>query len=267
MATVSSPYAPSSVMPGFDLSGGAWPVARFSDSCDERSCIATVGRYEIHISAVIIAPSISRAGQAVGRQPGPAKGDGVINCLEVAEQASQRWRRRSGGCGASFSAGGLAGSSRSQVEIPRWLVYRAAAAEFEVDGLPALIAAPAPAMRQAGDYPQAAALLRAVFGCAAGRRAGRPVVADFDSKRACFAANADLESAAFSRSGVLDRVRAQLRGQQDRIVDQRTALDGFPHEGSGWATCSGRPGNVRLTTRLTGLPSVFRSKRCTPCSR
>ena len=79
-------------------------VLRLSDGCDERDCIATVGRYEIHISAVIIARSISGAGQAVGRQPGLAKGDGVIKCLEAAEQASQRWRGWSGGCRASFGS-------------------------------------------------------------------------------------------------------------------------------------------------------------------
>ena len=89
----------------------------------------------------------------------------------------------------------------------------------------------APAMCQAGDDFQPAAVLGAAPPAPMGLgNADRAVVTDLDTQKgAGFVGDGDFEGAAFSRPGVLQRVRAQFGGQQDGVVWATGAsYGGFP---------------------------------------
>jgi hypothetical protein len=76
-------------------------------------------------------------------------------------------------------------------------------AEFEVDEATVFVAALPPAVRQAGDDFQAAAVLGTAVKRLRDRRTKRAVVADLDPERARPVVNGDLERAAVSRLGMI----------------------------------------------------------------
>jgi len=80
-------------------------------------------------------------------------------------------------------------------------------------------------MSEEGDDLQATAILGAVIHELKFRSGGRAVVVDLDPQRTGSVIDGHFECAAVSRSGVLHRVRAQLRGEQDRLIEQGAVSD------------------------------------------